>query len=102
VVYIQGTRHSHAVATGNVTWDLVAGTLRAPRRITPFLAAGGGVFSTRTVFPAETFTSWEGAFTAGGGVRLAVTDRITLGLDARVGWEPHLRVGGVLGIRTGR
>ena len=45
-------------------------------------------FQTRQRFIRETFTSRGGAFTLGGGVRTSVGDRVTLGLDARVGWEP--------------
>ena len=44
----------------------------------------------------------EGAFTAGGGVRAFASDRVTVGIDARVGWELHLRVNGFVGVRLGR
>ena len=47
LVYINGTNHSHLVVTGNVTWDVLAPTNGRPRRVTPFLVAGGGVFQTR-------------------------------------------------------
>jgi opacity protein-like surface antigen len=102
LVYISGSRHSHAVVTGNLWWDLAPRRAGASSRVTPFLVAGGGAFSTRADFVRETFTSWEGAFTAGGGVRVAASDRVDVGVDARVGWELHLRVGGVVGIRLGR
>jgi hypothetical protein len=101
VVHIRGGSHSHLVTTGNVWWDLLASPRGAQRRVTPFLVAGGGGFSTRSRFVAETFTSWEGAFTAGGGVRAAASDRVTVGVDARVGWELHLRVNAVVGIHLG-
>lgn len=61
--------------------------------------AGGGLFQTRQSFPARTFTSSEGAFTAGGGARIASGDRTTVGVDARIGWELHLRVNGFVGVR---
>jgi hypothetical protein len=51
---------------------------------------------------AGTFTSTEGSFTAGGGVRGLVADRVIVGVDARVGWELHLRIAGVIGWRFGR
>ena len=95
LIYIAGGNHSHFVVTGNATFDLLR-----DRRVTPFLVAGGGLFQTREDFPGmPSFTSNEGAFTAGGGVRVAAGDRITLGVDVRMGWEPHLRINGVLGIR---
>lgn len=48
-----------------------------------------------------TFTSSEGALTAGGGVRAVLGDRVIIGVDARLGWEPHVRVNGVVGVRLG-
>ena len=101
LVYIQGANHSHLVVTGNVTWDVLASTNRA-HRVTPFFVAGGGVFQTREHFFNGTYTSSEGAFTAGGGVRALAGDRVTLGLEMRAGWEPHIRINGVIGLQLGR
>lgn len=102
VVYIGGDNHSHLMMTGNVTWDLLAPTNGRPPSIAPFLVVGGGLFQTRETFFSGTFTSNEGAFTAGGGVRAAVGDRVTIGVDTRVGWELHLRISGLVGLRLGR
>lgn len=102
VLYLRGERHSHFVVTGNITWDLFAPTNGRPQPVTPFVVAGAGLFQTRETFPSGTFTSSEGAFTAGGGVRALAGDRITIGIDARVGWELHVRVNGTLGVRLGR
>jgi hypothetical protein len=102
VVYIHGDNHSHLMVTGDVTWDLIVPTNGRPRAITPFLVVGGGMFQTRETFFSGTFTSREGAFTAGGGVRSVIGDRVTVGADARVGWELHLRVNGLVGLRLGR
>jgi hypothetical protein len=44
----------------------------------------------------------EGAFTAGGGVRAYLGDRAFVGVDARVGWELHVRINGLVGISLGR
>ena len=101
LVYIHGAHHSHVAVTGNMTWDVLAATNR-PYRVMPFLVAGGGVFQTREHFFNGTYTSSEGAFTAGGGVRAFVADRITLGLEMRAGWEPHIRINGVLGFQLER
>ena len=35
----------------------------------------------------------------GGGVRVAAGNRVTIGVDARIGWETHVRVNAVAGIR---
>lgn len=96
--YIAGTGHSHLIVTANVTWDI---TRPSSGRVTPFLVAGGGLFQTRQRFGSDTFTSHEGAFTAGGGVRVRTSSRVAVGVDARVGWELHTRVAGVLGVRLG-
>lgn len=102
LVYIHGTNHSHLVVTGNVTWDVRAPMNGRPRAITPFLVAGGGVFQTRERFFNGSYTSSEGAFTAGGGVRARVGDRVTLGFEMRAGWEPHIRINGLVGLQLGR
>lgn len=102
VVYIHGDNHSHLMVTGNVTWDLLAPENRRPRSVTPFFVVGGGVFQTRETFFSEPFTSTEGAFTAGGGVRALVGDSVTIGIEARVGWELHLRLNGSIGLRLGQ
>lgn len=102
LLYIGGDNHSHLVLTGNLTFDFIAPPAGRPARVTPFLVVGGGMFQTRESFFGEDQTHTEGAFTAGGGVRAAVSNRVTVGLDARIGWEAHLRVNGVVGIRLGR
>ena len=98
IVYIDGDNHNHLTVTGNVTWDVGPTNTR---RLTPFLVAGAGLFRTRESFFSGPFTSTEGAFTAGGGVRAPVGDRVTVGIDARVGWELHVRVNGLIGLRLG-
>lgn len=102
VVYLQGENHSHLVVTGNLTWDVLGPTNGRPPSVTPFVVVGGGLFQTREEFSSGSFTSNEGAFTAGGGVRALVGDRITIGADARVGWELHVRLNALVGVRLGR
>lgn len=97
VVFIQGDNHRHLVVTGNVVFDF-----RPAQRVQPFLVAGGGMFRTHEEFFDDAVTSSEGAFTVGGGVRGRVSDRVSVGVDARIGWEPHLRIGGLVSVRLGR
>jgi hypothetical protein len=97
LIYIAGDNHSHFVATGNLTVEF-----NPDGSVLPFFVVGGGVFQTRDTFFGTAVSSSEGAFTVGGGVRGRVTDRVSVGLDARVGWEPHLRIGAVVAIRLGR
>ena len=89
--------------TGNVTFDLIRPATRGrPRAVTPFVVAGGGLFQTRSSFAIEDFTSSEGAFTAGGGVRGHIGDRVIVGGEARIGWELHIRANAFVGVRLGR
>jgi len=97
IVYLAGPNHSHLVVTGNLMFDIVRE--RPGRPVIPFLVIGGGMFRTHETFFDDSFTSAEGAFTAGGGVRVVVNDRVTAGIDARMGWEPHIRLNGTIGIR---
>ena len=97
IVYLSGPNHSHLVVTGNMTLDLMAPVARHS-----FSRVGGGLFQTRESFPSGGSTSNEGAFSFGGGVRIAAGDRVMLGFDARIGWEPHLRLNGTLGVRLGQ
>lgn len=103
IAYIQGENHSHLMLTGNVTFDLVRPVNRQPRQITPLAVVGVGLFRTREPFPDnEVFTSNEGAFTAGGGVRALVGKYVIIGAEMRIGWELHIRVNGMVGVRLGR
>ena len=103
IAYIRGENHRHLMATGNVTFDLVRAVNGEPPALTPFVIAGGGLFRTRSSFPNnETFTHNEGAFTAGGGVRAFLGKRVIVGAEARIGWELHIRLNGVVGVRLGK
>jgi len=101
ISYISGRNHSHVIATGNLTWDILPRSSGGARPVTPFLVAGGGLYQTREQFPVGPYTSGEGAFTAGGGVRARAGNRVTVGVDARIGWELHLRINGLVGVRLG-
>ena len=100
LIYIRGDSHSHLALTGNLTWDVLPQATHP--KATPFLIAGAGMFQTHEEFFDDAFTSKEGAFTAGGGIRSQVTDRVGVGVDARVGWELHVRIGGFVAIGLGR
>ena len=102
LAYIQGHNHSHLMLTGNVTIDFLSPVNGEPRPVTPFAVVGAGLFQTRESFPVGTFTSSEGAFTAGGGVRALAGKRVTVGVEARIGWELHIRLNGTIGVRLGR
>lgn len=98
---IAGDGHSHLILTGNLTFDMRQATAGRPARVTPFLVAGGGLYQTRERFRTGPYTSSEGAFTLGGGVRVRAGTRGHVGVEARIGWEAHLRVNAVAGFRVG-
>jgi hypothetical protein len=82
---------------GNLTWDMVPPRAGGrPARVTPFLSAGGGFFLHKDRY----LDSWgsEGSFSAGGGVRVWLTDRAYALVDLRIGWELHTRISGGVGI----
>jgi hypothetical protein len=99
VLFIEGSNHSHFVLTANVTADLLSPVNSKLRAITPFIVAGGGLFQTRESFRQGPFTSTEGAFTVGGGVRARAGEHVTFGVDSRIGWELHVRVNGFVGVQ---
>ena len=92
--FIAGESHSHTMATGNVTWDV---RQRGATAI-PFLVAGLGLFQTREQFSRDAYSSYDPSFTAGGGLRARVNDRVAAGAEVRIGWELHLRVNGFLSL----
>lgn len=86
--------------TGNVTWDLRSAAPSAPVRFVPYLLAGGGMMShTGEIGNGGTFSSTEGTFTAGGGLRLQSSRGFYVATELRLGWETHWRAGVVVGFR---
>jgi hypothetical protein len=98
LVYMKGPNSDRDLfLTGNLTIDLRRPREGKPPSISPFVVAGGGFSQHRDRFGPLSFTSYEGAFTAGGGVRARITDRVYAFGDARIGWELHLRLNGGVG-----
>lgn len=84
--------------TGNATFDLLGPSAEGRARTTPYLIGGGGLFHQRQEFPSGTFSSSEGAFTAGGGLRIVLSDAAYVAPELRMGWELHLRASVTVGI----
>jgi hypothetical protein len=102
-VYMRGPNSDRDLyLTGNLMFDVLPPRSGRPRRVSPFLVAGGGFFRHSDRFGAFDFTSYEGAFTAGGGVRGWITDRVYAFGDFRVGWELHARANAGVGVGWGR
>ena len=107
IVWMRGPQHDRDLfLTGTLTWDLVSARQtgggepgrQATTRVVPFLMAGGGAMRHEDRFGVETFASWEGAVTGGGGVRIHVGRRWYIAPEFRIGWEPHYRVGVAVGV----
>ena len=71
----------------------------AGRPVAPYVVFGGGYMGHRDELGRGPF-GWthEGSFTAGGGARVQVTDRVHAGGDVRIGWELHLRTTAHVGV----
>ena len=103
LVYMRGPNSDRDLyLTGNLTFDVLPPRSGRPRRVSPFLVAGGGFFQHRDRFGPFDFTSYEGAVTGGGGVRGWITDRVYAFGDVRFGWELHARANAGVGIGLGR
>jgi hypothetical protein len=102
LVYMRGPNSDRDLfLTGNLTFDVLRPQAGQAARVTPFLVAGGGLMEHSDQFGNGTYRSYEGAFTAGGGVRGWMTPRVYAFGDVRVGWELHVRVNGGVGFRMG-
>lgn len=99
LAYVSGDHHSHWILTGNLTFDFRRPRNGEPASFTPFFVVGGGLYSTReNFFDRGYYTSYEGAFTTGGGIRGRAGRRVSLGAEARIGWEAHIRLNGFVAI----
>jgi hypothetical protein len=94
VIYMIGPgRDRDLFVTGNMWFDFVSS--RPDRRVTPYLVAGGGLMRHRSEF--IDFVAYEGAVTGGFGVRIALSGGWYIAPEARLGWEPHLRLSANVG-----
>jgi hypothetical protein len=100
IVYMVGPGHDRDLAlTGNAIFDFLVRPpgARAPS-VNPYLVVGGGMMHHRDRFGDRGFSSFDGAWTAGAGARVWLTDRLYALGEYRVGWEPHVRVTGGIGV----
>jgi hypothetical protein len=102
IAFVDGRTQSHLMLTGNVTFDFLGHDRDGPPPVTPFVVVGAGLFRTSEEFGrVEPFTHTEGGFTAGGGLRGSVGRHFFFGAEARVGWETHVRLNALVGVRFG-
>jgi len=85
-------RDRNLMLTGNVVFDAYPKTAGEARRVTPFLVGGVGMFWGRDQVANGPFWFSDPAFTAGGGVRARINERVSASAEYRIGWELHQRV----------
>jgi len=86
------------VLTGNLTWDLLRENGSNPPIVVPFIVGGVGAFRHNEGFGGHTETT----FTAGGGTRVRINDRLYGLVDFRIGWELHYRITGGIGVKLSK
>lgn len=74
------------------------GVLPLTSPVAPFITAGAGLMRHSDTFVGGTFSSTEGAFVFGGGVRARLSSRVYVAPEFTLGWEPHLRFSVNVGI----
>jgi hypothetical protein len=85
--------------TGNLVVDFLPRPAGARAgRMNPYAVVGGGLMRFSNRFGNQPFANVEGAWTAGGGARLWMSDRAYAMAEYRVGWEPHVRILGGVGV----
>lgn len=95
---------SNLTLTANVTFDLLSGD--APRKLMPYIAAGGGYLRQRTLVGGgpgstslEPFVATDATVSGGAGVRIALGDRVFIAPEFRMGFEPTTRITVSFGFR---
>jgi hypothetical protein len=66
--------------------------------VSPFVTAGAGLLRHSDDIYGQSFSSNEGAFIVGGGVRIAASPRVFIAPEFTLGWEPHMRVSVNVGV----
>ena len=75
------------------------GILPLRSRVAPFVTLGAGMMTHYSKFVGESYSSTEGAFIVGGGVRITASPRVFIAPEFTMGWEPHMRVSVSVGVR---
>jgi hypothetical protein len=76
------------------------GILPLKSRVAPFVTLGGGFMThSDSYYGGQSYSSTEGAFIAGGGVRINASSRVYIAPEFTIGWEPHIRASVSVGIR---
>jgi hypothetical protein len=95
LVYLIGPGSDRdVVLTGTLTIDFRTPRIGRAGRIEPYAVVGAGLLSHRS-------GNWAGVsplVTWGGGARVWLARQIYAASDVRLGWYPHMRIAGTMGI----
>lgn len=92
-VYMSGPRGDRDLfLTGKVVVDFLP-----ERPVSPYVVGDGGALFHRDLVGTGPYWSSEPAASGGAGVRVDVNDRLYIAPEFRIGWEPHFRIGVVVG-----
>ena len=95
LVFMKAENDFDLFLTGKLVVDF-----RRTRAVSPYFVADGGLMLHRSTFPRQTaFWVREGAVSFGGGARIAITPRLFVAPEMRIGWEPHIRITAIVGWR---
>ncbi len=81
----------------NATFDLLVPAPARPVLVVPYLIGGLGFVSMTTQVGTGPYSSSEGTFTTGAGVRVASRQGWFIAPEVRIGWELHWRAGVQIG-----
>ena len=82
----QSSSHDDLAVVGNANWDFRTG------RVTPYVSGGIGFMRSRFRMFTPTFFSNEVFLQIGGGAKIYLNDTWFVSPEARIGWEPHVRL----------
>ena len=92
VVFMRGPGEDRDVfLTGKVIVDFMPGRL-----VSPYFVADAGAMLHGDQFPRGPYWSSEGAVSAGGGLRINLSPRVSIAPELRLGWESHMRIGALV------
>jgi hypothetical protein len=95
LVFMNAANDFDLFLTGKLVVDF-----RRTRAVSPYFVADGGLMLHRATFPREeAFWVQEGAVSFGGGARIAISPRLFVAPEMRIGWEPHIRFTALVGWR---
>jgi hypothetical protein len=92
VVFMNGPNDLREVfITGKLTVDFMP-----HRLVSPYFVADAGAMLQGDRFASGSYWSKEGAASAGGGLRIDVSPRVSIAPEVRIGWEPNVRFGALV------